>query len=152
MSSQISTSAPPVKVLHIQLQPAELGTVVVRLSLKHDVLDVEMDASQSGTAHLLQRDREVLLGLLRSSGYLVDGVSVQVAEPDRVLGSAAQHTGNAGSSLSQSPTQSQSSGAQTDGRWADGRGQPEQQAPQRAEKPATEGDAGGSISARGIYV
>jgi chemotaxis protein MotD len=71
----------PVKILHIQLQPAELGTVTIRMAVKDGALRLELEAGRSDTAQLIQRDREALSALLRSAGYLIDGVDVRMADP-----------------------------------------------------------------------
>jgi chemotaxis protein MotD len=72
----------PVKVLHIQLQPAELGTITVRMSLHDSELRIHLDADRRETAHMLQTDRDALSSVLRSAGYRVDGVSIQFAGAD----------------------------------------------------------------------
>lgn len=109
--SYAKTSEPVLKVLHIQLQPADLGAVTVRMSLKDDALELKLDVSQQGTAHLIQKDHEALSQALRSAGYLVDGVTVQVAEPDRSQMTSGQ-SGQQGQGAQSSP---QSSGQQGSG-------------------------------------
>jgi flagellar hook-length control protein FliK len=104
------------KVLHIQLQPAELGLVTVRMSLKDDAIQVQLDAVREDTAELIRKDRDALSNLLRSAGLQVDGVVVQIAEPDRTAGAQASPQFNGAQSQSQSSMQSPSGGAQTDGR------------------------------------
>jgi chemotaxis protein MotD len=76
----------PVKVLHIQLQPAELGTITVRMSLHDSELRIHLDADRRETAHRLQTDRDALSSVLRSAGYRVEGVSIQVAGADASAG------------------------------------------------------------------
>lgn len=71
----------PLKVLHIQLQPADLGVVTVRMSLKEKTLQIDLEVSRGDTAQLLQRDKEALSSLLRSAGYLVEGMDVRIADP-----------------------------------------------------------------------
>ena len=70
-----------VKVLHIQLQPDGLGTVTIRMSVKDQALRLDLEVGRGETAHLIQRDRETLSALLRSAGYMIDGVDVRVADP-----------------------------------------------------------------------
>lgn len=72
-----------VKVLHIELQPADLGTIEVRISLKHDALELKLEASRAESAALISRDKDALAGMLRSAGYLIDGLTVQIADADR---------------------------------------------------------------------
>ena len=80
----------PVKVMHIQLQPEGLGIVTIRMSVKDQALRLDLEVGRGETAHLIQRDREALSALLRSAGYLIDGVDVRVADP----GSANAQIGN----------------------------------------------------------
>jgi chemotaxis protein MotD len=70
----------PAKVLYIQLQPAELGTVTVRMSIRDQALQLDLEVGRGETADLIQRERETLSTLLRSAGYLVDGLDVRVAD------------------------------------------------------------------------
>ncbi len=71
----------PAKVLHIQLQPAELGTVTLRMSLKDQTLRLEVEVGNAETARMIQNDRDALSTLLRTAGYLVDGLDVRIADP-----------------------------------------------------------------------
>jgi flagellar hook-length control protein FliK len=84
----------PVKILHIQLQPAELGTVTIRMAVKDGALRLELEAGRSDTAQIIQRDRETLSALLRSAGYLIDGVDVRLTDPS--AGAAAAGGNQAG--------------------------------------------------------
>lgn len=81
---------PAVKVLHIQLQPEGLGTVTIRMSVKDQTLRLDLEVGRGETAQLIQRDRETLSALLRSAGYMIDGVEVRVADP----GGASAQSGN----------------------------------------------------------
>lgn len=93
----LPAQAAPVKVLHIQLQPAELGTVTVRMSLKENALQLDLEVSRGETAQLLQRDKEALSSLLRSAGYLVEGMDVRVSADSGAQGpqsaTGGTHTG-----------------------------------------------------------
>ncbi len=71
----------PTKVLHIQLQPAELGTVTLRMSLKDQTLRLEVEVGSAETGRMIQNDRDALSSLLRSAGYLVDGLDVRISDP-----------------------------------------------------------------------
>lgn len=88
------------KVLHIELQPADLGTVTVRMTLRDHAIELRLDASREETARLLLKDRDRLSDILRSAGYQVDGLTVRVAEPDRTSQTSAgsQSFQNAGQS------------------------------------------------------
>lgn len=79
VSSVPAVSSPVIKVLHLELQPADLGTITIRMSLKQDGLDVRLEASRRETAAMLQRDQEGLAKLLTSAGYHLDGMTVTVS-------------------------------------------------------------------------
>ena len=77
------TSAPPiVKILRLNWQPADLGTITIRMSLTQDALDIRVEASRSETAHMLQRDQDSLTKLLTSAGYRMDSVTVVAVASD----------------------------------------------------------------------
>jgi flagellar hook-length control protein FliK len=105
----------PTKVLHIQLQPVELGTVTMKLSLKDNALQVELEVGRGETKTLIQNDRDALTALLRSAGYMLEGVDVRLADTN----SANMSGGGA-----QAGVQAQSGGSsQTDGQAPGARGQ-----------------------------
>lgn len=100
----------PVKVLHIQLQPADLGVVTIRMSVKDNALRLDLEVGRGETASLIQRDRDALSALLRSAGYLIEGVDVRIADAS---GTSAQ----GGGGQSNTPTQGgQSGSSQADAR------------------------------------
>lgn len=103
-----------VKVLTINLQPAELGTVVVRMSLSRNTLDIQIEAARPDTARRLQSDSDTLSHLLRSAGVQVDGVTVRTVDS----GTTAS-TGSSQAQLDNS-SQSRSGGAQPDARSSGG--------------------------------
>jgi flagellar hook-length control protein FliK len=70
------------RVLDIQLHPAELGVITVKMRLSGDKLEMELHASRDETAELLKKDSEALSSLLRSSGYRPDVVSVHASRSD----------------------------------------------------------------------
>jgi chemotaxis protein MotD len=71
------------RVLEIQLEPAELGTVSVRMSLRGSALEVHVAADRADTARLVQQDRDILSDRLQAAGYTVDRLLIQAREPDR---------------------------------------------------------------------
>jgi flagellar hook-length control protein FliK len=78
--------AAPVHTLHIQLDPPQLGPLTIRISLKDGAINLQLETARHETAALIQTDKDELSGLLRSAGYVVDGLNVQVAgtSPDRL--------------------------------------------------------------------
>ncbi len=53
------------------------------LSLRDQMLDVKLEAAEHRTARILEADRETLTELLRSAGYALDGMTVQVSSPEK---------------------------------------------------------------------
>ena len=108
------------KVLHIQLQPIDLGTVTVRMELKDQELTVHVEADRSDTADMIRADQDTLAKLLRGAGYNIDTAAVRIADG----GSSGQQISqtSAGSSL-QSQTQSQSGPSAHQGQGHGQRGQ-----------------------------
>lgn len=136
----------PVKVVTIELSPAELGTLTVRISLRNDALELQVEASRRETARMVDADRDTLSSLLRSAGYHVETVTVRAVEqpaPAAVAGSAAGSPDGAPSSQSQSQSQSQSSGSQADQRSAGGRAHADGHRQGHGTRQDTRGDEGG---------
>ncbi len=69
--------AEPTKILHIQLSPVELGSIVVKLRISQDGMEIRLEASRAETAQLLAHDREALREIVRASGHALDQVSVE---------------------------------------------------------------------------
>lgn len=111
VGSDPAASAPPVRVLSINLHPEDLGSVTVRMSMVAGSLDVQIDAEMPDTAQMLRTDSDQLSDLLRSAGIQVDGITVRAASPDFISTSG----GSTGSFFDQQP-QSQSGGSQSEGR------------------------------------
>jgi chemotaxis protein MotD len=142
--------AAPLKVLHIQLQPADLGTVTVRMSLREKTLQLDLEVSRGEGAQLLQRDKDALSSLLRSAGYLVEGMDVRIADP----GTAASQTSTGGAQAGpQMQWGGQPGSSHTDGRSAGGRpGDGTQHATFGDERYGTDGQTGEPSRGGGVYV
>ncbi len=112
----------PVRVLHIQLQPAELGLLTVRLSLRDNALNVQLEAAEHRTARLLEADREKLSDLLRSAGYAVDGLQVQIAPADKSGQAFNALAGGGAGAPPQSGQQAQAGDAQANPQQREQRG------------------------------
>lgn len=93
----VRASEGAVRVLDIQLHPAELGKVTVRMRLSGDALEMELQASSEATAELLRKDTEKLTSLLRTSGYRPESVVIVTAGADAQAQDSAtgqrQHSG-----------------------------------------------------------
>jgi len=75
----------PLRSLDIALEPAGLGTVTVKLSVRDDVIRVELDTSRSEAAQLLERDRDSLTSLMKSAGYQVEHLTVRHTGGDAAI-------------------------------------------------------------------
>jgi chemotaxis protein MotD len=102
------SAAGALKVLHLQLEPADLGVVTVRVALKDQAISLHLEASHLDTARVIERDREVLANALKSAGYLVDGITSQPAEAPRLNAPLQQAMATDGQSAFSSSPQSQS--------------------------------------------
>jgi hypothetical protein len=80
-------------VLHIQLQPVELGALEIRMRLTDAGLEVHIEATRHETASLLKNDREALAHVLRGTGHAVDAVTVSFADKSAAQGQGAQGQG-----------------------------------------------------------
>ncbi|TNC09685.1 flagellar hook-length control protein FliK [Methylobacterium terricola] len=67
----------PVRLMTLQLRPAELGQVLVRMRLQDGRLEMSLRAEREETADLLRRDGGLLSALVREAGYQPDLVTVQ---------------------------------------------------------------------------
>ncbi len=76
-AAQPSLSA--VKTLDLQIEPPDLGTVNVKISLSDGGLQVEVQASQSTTRDLLEKDKQELTDRLADTGYTVASVDISLA-------------------------------------------------------------------------
>lgn len=79
----VKQSDPVLKVLEIRLEPRELGTVLVRMSLRDNVLQIELGFGKSDAAATIAKNTDLLTQHLRSSGYVVDDIVVRIIDSDR---------------------------------------------------------------------
>lgn len=70
-----SSSEGVVKVLSIELKPANLGAVTVRIALKDNAVTVHIEAQRGETLAVIERERDALESALKTAGYSVDGIS-----------------------------------------------------------------------------
>ena len=101
-----SGSAGPMKVLHLHLEPAKLGGVVVRMSLKGEALTVQIQPQLQQTAVMLRGDVAALNTILQAAGVLPENANVQISDPagsssqpDDSNWSTDQNAGRSGSTL-----------------------------------------------------
>jgi chemotaxis protein MotD len=91
-------SAPSIKTLDLQLEPPTLGTVSIKLNLSADGLAVEVQANQSTTVDLLQKDKQSLTQGLSGAGYTVSGVDISLAPANHAAAGFADQGAQQGSS------------------------------------------------------
>ncbi len=86
----------PLKILHIKLEPDNLGEVSVKMRLVGGVLELHLEASRTETLDMLMKDKDVLNRLLRASGYTPDVVTIQAGADNSSSQSSTgqQNTGN----------------------------------------------------------
>ena len=70
------TPVAPARSMALQLSPAGLGTLTVRLHVAGRALDVHLEASDERTAALIDRDRDALSSALRGKDYQLQTLSV----------------------------------------------------------------------------
>lgn len=86
-------SSGPLKVLHVKLEPEDLGTVVVKMRMVDQSLELELVAQKRETAELLEKDKEALTRVLRASGYAPDAVTVTATTTTSDSGSSGRPGG-----------------------------------------------------------
>ena len=117
------SSEQPLKVITLALSPANLGTVSIELSLKGDQLGVKVQA-EAGAAKLLSQDDGALEKLLKSAGYSLQGISVQIvshsSQPSETT-QAPLNQNSASTSTSTGENTGQKQQQRFDGQRAEGR-------------------------------
>ncbi len=73
---------PPARTLTLQLSPANLGTITVRLHVTGSALDVDLTVSDPQTLGLINREHDTLAGALRDHDYDLNSLVIQGAPVD----------------------------------------------------------------------
>lgn len=152
-----SSSDGVTKVLHIELKPANLGAVTVRLSLKDNVINLHIEAQRRETVAVIEREREALVGALASAGYDVDRVTTAPQSDAGRLGAALPRVGEASNAGSSGLFQGQAGGgdglANSSGRGAGGSGHsPDRPGYSRSSGLNDDGERASRSVADGLYV
>lgn len=84
LSGKSSEIATPTKILHIELKPVELGSIVVKMRLSQGGMEIRIEAAKAETATLLAGDKETLREIVRASGHFIDAVSVETIHVDQL--------------------------------------------------------------------
>jgi Flagellar hook-length control protein FliK len=103
----------PLKILHIRLEPNNLGEVSIKMRLVGGALELHLEASRTETAEMLLKDKDFLNRILRTSGYAPDVVTIQASADSN----ASTNQNNNGSPQHSSTAQN---GAQPEGRRGNG--------------------------------
>jgi chemotaxis protein MotD len=101
----------PLNTLKIQMNPQNLGAVTATLRLKGDELSVHLSVESGEAFRQLSADKDGLVNSLKSQGYSVDKVNIQLTTVAHADKGAAQPS----SSSQQQSGQQQSSGQQMQG-------------------------------------
>lgn len=69
----------PVRILTLQLDPPDLGAVIVKMRLIGDAVEVRLTADRYETTQMLQHERGALTDVMQSAGYAFDIASIDHA-------------------------------------------------------------------------
>ena len=110
------TKVAPARTMALQLSPAGLGTLIVRLHVAGRALDIQLEASDGRTAALIDRDRDALAGALRGKDYQLQTLTVTTHDATMPGGTHAEHgteprSADTGSSDAGSPGRSREESA-----------------------------------------
>jgi chemotaxis protein MotD len=78
--------ARPVTTLKLQLHPAELGNVTVKISGAGEEIAIEIQVENTEARHRLSSDSDAIVKSLRGLGYDVDRITVQQVAPSANAG------------------------------------------------------------------
>lgn len=146
-----------VKVLELELKPANLGSVTVRIALKDNAVSIHLEAQRLDTLAVIEREREALAGALAAAGYTVDGITAAPqSEMSRSVASLVA-PGDSGSSAAQGGLQGQHGQGPGPGHSSGGQGRSGETGPghpsyRRPSDGKDTNDGGIRRDAGGIYV
>jgi flagellar hook-length control protein FliK len=69
-----------VKTLSLQLEPDDLGSVVITMRLSASGLDLQVAVAQPQAMQVIEKDKDALSDALRSTGYTVGTLDVTAAQ------------------------------------------------------------------------
>jgi chemotaxis protein MotD len=143
------------KVLQIELKPANLGSVTVRIALKDNQITLHLETQRRETLAAIERDRDALAGALSSAGYTVDGITT-ASQSDAARSSTTFTAVNGGVGADAGAAAQQQSAGQSPGNSSSGQRDSGQAAAQGSDyRPAAGKDDGTSGARRvsdGLYV
>ncbi len=77
----IPLEAGPLRILTLQLHPADLGTVLVRMRLQDGRLEMNLRTGREETAERLRREGGALSALLQEAGYAPQSLTIEASHP-----------------------------------------------------------------------
>ncbi|HEV3043857.1 MAG TPA: flagellar hook-length control protein FliK, partial [Roseiarcus sp.] len=95
-----AVGASPVKELDVQLNPADLGSLTVKMRLSNGNLAVVIEAAKSSTARLIESERDAIVERLTSVDQPVASVVVQASDSVPTQGENSNASGSATSQQS----------------------------------------------------
>ena len=85
-------SPTPLKILQIQLQPKELGEVVIRMAKRGDKLELRVQTARAVTADILRNDHKFLVEALQRENFDIESLTIQLVDPERIPASQSSTT------------------------------------------------------------
>lgn len=89
------------KILTIELEPASLGSVVVKMKLAHSGIDMRISVTSTEALHRLDSTRDRLVEAMQSSGCTIDSCTIQIGQ-NAADGGNAQAAPDSGAGFAQS--------------------------------------------------
>lgn len=77
VGAQSNAPDQPVKILTVNLEPPDLGSVTMRLRLVGNEVSVQLAAQRKDTSTMLDQHRDQIRDLMQSAGYVADVAPVQ---------------------------------------------------------------------------
>jgi flagellar hook-length control protein FliK len=143
------------KVLHLELKPANLGSVTVRIELKDNAVTVHLETQRRETLAAIERERDALMTSLSAAGYKVDSITTAPQSDATRLGGLTSGSADGGAAGAQGGFQGGSNHGQglADQSGGQGRGQSFTETPGYSGSESKDnGGSGTRRAADGIYV
>jgi chemotaxis protein MotD len=106
----------PVRMMTLELDPPNLGTVTIKMRLAGASVEVHLTADRLETTNLLRQERGVLSDAMQSAGYSFDIAAIDHARaPDANLNNGQSQPQQQQASSDQRGSMPSSNGSQTDG-------------------------------------
>lgn len=114
VGGQNNTPDQPLRILTVNLEPPDLGSVTMRLRLVGTEVSVQLAAQRKDTSTMLDQQRDQIRDLMQSAGYVADVAPVQHGSLDGFQpGSGQSQSQLAGQQQQSSQSQGAFSGAGT---------------------------------------